>query len=83
MDYVSLLTHIFEGARLFNCMPKKLREIHTLEEFKVELDQWLATIPDEPRMGGLTPSAVCGVTGRQSNSLLAWTRGRTNMDLGT
>ena len=72
-----------EGARLFNCMPKKLREIHTLEEFKVELDQWLATIPDEPRMGGLTPSAVCGVTGRQSNSLLAWTRPRTNMDLGT
>ena len=39
--------------------------------------------PDEPRMGALMPSAACSVTGRQSNSLLAWTRGRTNMDLGT
>ena len=67
-----------EGARLFNCIPKKLREVHSMDDFKEGLDLWLATVPDEPRMGGLVPSAVCGVTGRQSNSLLAWTRARTN-----
>ena len=67
-----------EGARLFNCIPKRLREMHNQEEFKDGLDQWLTTIPDEPRIGGLTPSAVCSVTGRQSNSLLAWTQARTN-----
>ena len=35
------------------------------------------TIPDQPKMGSLVPAAVCEVTGRQSNSLLAWTRGRS------
>ena len=49
-----------------------------MDDFKEGLDLWLATVPDEPRMGGLVPSAVCRVTGRQSNSLLAWTRARTN-----
>ena len=68
-----------EGARLFNCLPKKIREIHSMEDFKDQLDQWLATVPDQPRMGGLTPTAVCSVTGRQSNSLLAWTRSITDM----
>ena len=66
-----------EGARLFNCIPMKLRALHSMEEFKEGLDQWLMTIPDQPRMGNLVPEAVCGITGRQSNSLLAWTRGRT------
>ena len=63
-----------DGARLFNCIPKKIRNIHNVVEFKEELDWWLETIPDQPRVGTLTPAAVCAVTGRQSNSLLAWTR---------
>ena len=50
-----------------------------MTEFKEELDQWLMTIPDQPRIGNLAPAAVCGSTGRQSNSLLAWTRTTTNL----
>lgn len=64
------------GARLFNCLPKRIREIHITEDFKEQLDLWLATVPDQPRIGNLTPGAVCEVTGRQSNSLLAWARTR-------
>ena len=44
------------------------------EEFKAALDQHLAGIPDQPRMAGLVPEAVDLVTGKQSNSLLAWCR---------
>ena len=50
-----------------------------MAKFKEELDQWLMTIPDKPRLGNLAPVAVCGSTGRQSNSLLAWTRTITNL----
>ena len=61
------------GARLFNCLPKKLREIRKhQDEFKFELDLFLSKIPDEPRMNSLAPTAVCRVTARQSSSLLAW-----------
>ena len=63
------------GPRLFNCLPKKLRMIRLhLEDFKEQLDKYLSTIPDEPRIGSLVPTAVCRVTAKQSNSLLAWIR---------
>ena len=36
------------GARLFNCLPKKLREIQRDQDFfKSELDKFLETVPDE------------------------------------
>ena len=61
------------AARLFNMLPSKIRNIkHYQEDFKIELDIFLSTIPDQPKMGDLTPTAVNQVTGRQSNSLLAW-----------
>ena len=61
------------GARLFNSLPRKIREIkYSQEDFKEALDLYLAQIPDQPRMGGLVPAAVDQQTGRQSNSLLAW-----------
>jgi endonuclease/exonuclease/phosphatase family metal-dependent hydrolase len=61
------------GARLFNRMPKKIREIRSnKDEFKEALDGFLRRVPDQPRIGTLVPTAVCRVTGRQSNSLLAW-----------
>ena len=64
------------GARLFNCIPKKIRSIAKDQDlFKSELDKFLSTIPDQPRLGSLVPEAVCRVTARQSNSLLAWTQG--------
>ena len=62
------------GPRLFNCLPKYIREIRKdQEEFKTKLDIFLSSIPDEPRLGRLVPTAVCKVTANQSNSLLAWT----------
>ena len=61
------------GARLFNCLPKKIRnmKLHQ-EEFKEALDKYLGQIPDQPRMNSLVPTATHRVTGKQSNSLLAW-----------
>ena len=62
------------GARLFNCLPKKLRDFRFYQEdFKLELDKYLSSVPDQPRVGGLIPEAVCQVTCKQSNSLIAWT----------
>jgi hypothetical protein len=61
------------GARLFNKMPRRVREIRkSKDDFKVALDSFLSTVPDQPRINSLVPTAVCRVTGRQSNSLLAW-----------
>ena len=70
------------GARLFNILPKNVRNItKSQDDFKAAVDQFLATVPDQPRMGGLVPEAVDQVSGRQSNSLLAW--GRTRGHGGT
>ena len=61
------------GVRLFNCLPKSLRNMKTnQDDFKIELDKFLSKIPDQPRIGGLVPEATCRLTARQSNSLLAW-----------
>ena len=61
------------GARLFNCLPKKVREIRIYQdEFKEALDDYLSTVPDQPRIGSLVPTATDRLSGRQSNSLLAW-----------
>ena len=42
------------GPKLFNCLPKWLRNLKTLslEEFKEKLDLVLSQVPDEPRIGG-------------------------------
>ena len=61
------------GARLFNTLPKRIRDIkRNQDDFKDSLDQFLMTIPDEPRIGRLQPTALDQTTGRSSNSLLAW-----------
>ena len=56
---------LVRGAHLFNSMPRILREIQygTVENFKTELDQWLATIPDQPTIPGRQRAAL-------SNSLI-------------
>ena len=62
-----------DGPRLFNTLPKKIREIRTnQEDFKEALDQFLMSVPDQPRMACLVPAASNQQTGRPSNSLLAW-----------
>ena len=45
------MTFAVRGPRLFNCLPKNLRDTNlTLDAFKALLDKWLEGIPDEPRL---------------------------------
>ena len=39
-----------EVSRLFNLLPRTIRDITTggVDQFKAELDSWLATVPDQP-----------------------------------
>ena len=59
------------GPALFNKIPRKIRDMKrcSIEDFKEKLDQFLSTVPDEPRCPGLTPSAVTP-GGAPTNSLL-------------
>ena len=54
-----------KGAQLFNTIPRALRDITagSPDQFKHQLDQWLATIPDQPTIPGRPRAAA-------SNSLL-------------
>ena len=61
------------GARLFNILPKEIRDMkYHQEDFKEALDEYLSGVPDQPRIGSMIPTATDRLTGRQSNSLLAW-----------
>jgi hypothetical protein len=42
------------AATVFNSLPRKLRDINgvRVEAFKLKLDKWLSSIPDEPRVEG-------------------------------
>ena len=54
-----------KGAKLFNIIPKELRDIKTgtVDQFKACLDTWLASVPDQPTIPGRQRPA-------SSNSLL-------------
>ena len=54
------------GPRLFNCLPKSLRDLTNcdLSKFKTNLDRFLRMVPDEPTSPGLK------TTSGLSNSLL-------------
>ena len=61
------------GARLFNSLPKKIRNIkYSQDDFKEAMDSYISDVPDQPRIGSLIPEATDRMSGRQSNSLLAW-----------
>ena len=64
------------GPRLFNCLPKKIRNKRgcSIDEFKSTLDLFLERIPDEPKSDGNVPSACNQVTGRPSNSSIEQSR---------
>ena len=53
------------GPRLYNSLPKCLRDIESVrtEKFKFELDKFLDTIPDQPKMPNY-------ITASGSNSIL-------------
>ena len=67
------LDQIFKvnGARLFNCLPAKIWNLTRigLDEFKMALDKFLETVPDQPKIDGLTPGTH-NSSGIYSNSLL-------------
>ena len=60
------------GARLFNSLPKKIRNLTKVssEEFKISLDQYLQSLPDEPKLPGYTPSACNQLNANPSNSII-------------
>ena len=66
------------GATLFNCLPTHIKNLtrkskkpslHAQgpEDFKVQLDIYLSSVPDQPRIDGLAP-------GVETNSLLHQTK---------
>ena len=60
------------GPQLFNSIPKKLREItkvHT-DDFKLELDKYLSTLPDQPKVGDQIPSVCNQNSAMPSNSII-------------
>ena len=53
-----------KGAKLFNIIPKDIRDMSgTVPQFKAALDNWLASIPDQPTVSGRQRAAL-------TNSLL-------------
>ena len=56
-----------KGAKLFNLLPRGLRDMATnhIDDFKLNLDTWLATIPDEHTVPRRQRVAA-------TNSLLDW-----------
>ena len=60
------------GPRLFNSLPKSLRNIKncSIEDFKMKLDLFLTKVPDEPKTDGLTPGASNQISRKQTNSLI-------------
>ena len=62
------------APELWNLIPNYLREITNVshDTFKMQLDSWLSTVPDEPECSRWSPAPTSATTGRQSNSLLDW-----------
>ncbi|KAG0729802.1 hypothetical protein GWK47_029616 [Chionoecetes opilio] len=60
------------GARLFNAVPKAIRELTgvSTDSFKHQLDKWLASVPDEPPTPGYpstgSNSLACHHTTREA-----------------
>ena len=72
------------GPKLFNCLPAKIRNTSkcSTEEFKMILDQYLAKIPDEPKLPGYTPAASNLYTGQPSNCLVDQVRRQNQIVTG-
>ena len=58
--------------RLFNSLPQNLRHLTrcTIDEFKTNLYEYLAKIPDEPNLPGYRPSAIDMFGGQATNCLV-------------
>ena len=60
-----------KGPRLFNVLPQRIRNLAgcSTDRFKGELDRYLASLPDEPLIPGLTQYRRCC-----SNSVIDWAK---------
>ena len=60
-----------KGPRLFNVLPQHIQNLSgcTTERFKGEIDRYLASLPDEPLIPGLTQYRRC-----DTNSVIDWAR---------
>ena len=60
------------GARLFNSLPQSIRNMTNcdISMFKEKLDIFLSKIPDQPKIGNLTPDCCDQLTAQPSNSLV-------------
>ena len=71
------LDQVFQvhGPKLFNCLPAKIRNLTKvgLDDFKTALDKWLETVPDQPKIDGLTPGTQ-DMSGVYSNSIIYQTK---------
>ena len=61
-----------KGARLFNCIPRELRDTSTgtPEQFKAKLDAWLSIIPDQPTVPGRQRAAASNSPLDQEQTIL-------------
>ena len=71
------------SPQLFNALPINVRNETkcSVDDFKMKLDKFLESIPDEPNVGGLIPGAST-LEARASNSLVDQVR-RVHMDRTT
>ena len=61
------------GPTLFNSLPKRIRDLTGMgpAEFKKQLDEYLTSIPDEPKVSGLLPTCLTP-DAIHSNSIVHW-----------
>ena len=65
----------YHGGNMFNILPYEIREfIGGVNEFKLLLDEFLATIPDQPHGPGLYPEPINRLTCINSNAIVDWIR---------
>ena len=60
------------GARIFNSLPKAIRNLRRLSvvDFKSKLDEYLQTLPDEPKLPSYIPGVCNQITASPSNSII-------------
>jgi len=68
------------GPKLFNSAPKTIREMSecSTDSFKKQLDQYLASIPDQPRCPGYTSFCIADSNSILDTTLLTAEYARTN-----
>lgn len=68
-----------EAPKLFNVMPKVVREETDMPRMKAMMDMWMEEVSDQPGIQGFTPGAFTS-SGESSNSLRDWARGMIGVD---